>query len=106
METNEKEQVYQSGSSDSLNQPDENQSQHQQANYDDEMAPRNGNTNIDGEDEDDLDDDNLDDNDLDDDDLDDDDLDDEEMDKEDTMGTGGEMSREDDRGRLGTMTAS
>lgn len=104
METNEKEQVYQSGSSDSLNQPDENQSQHQQANYDDEMAPRNGNTNIDGED--DLDDDNLDDNDLDDDDLDDDDLDDNEMDKEDTMGTGGEMSREDERGRLGTMTAS
>lgn len=99
MEMNEKEQVYQSGSSNSLNQPAENQSQHQQANYDDEMAPRNGNTNIDGEND-------LDEDDLDDDDLDDDDLEDDEMDKEDTMGTGGEMSREDDRGRLGTMTAS
>jgi hypothetical protein len=93
METNANEQFYKSGLRDSLNQPTENQLQHQQANYDDEMAPKDD--NLSDDEEDDLEED-----------FDDDDLEDEETDEENITGTDEEMLIEDEGSSRGTMTAS
>jgi|GEM_PF-4043574 len=79
MEMKGKEQVYQSGSSDSLNQPAENESQHQQINYDDEQAPEDCNLSDDE------------DNDLEE------DFDDDGLDDEDSMGRGGERWRKENK---------
>ncbi len=95
METYENEQGNQMSSGDSFTQQTNPRTQQQQTNpEDDMMSLRSENMNEDSEE------------DMDDEAMIDEDMDDDEMEKDDTMGTGGEMSRDDDEMRRGTMSAS